>query len=214
MNVALDTNILAYAEGVNGASLRKMVLGLLRQIPPQSVIVPTQALGELFNVLVRKAGWKPRDARTALLAWSDAFATVATTTPIMHAAADLAASLSRSFRERMADDLDTPGALAALFDFVRAANSMLDGGAGAGDASLLCGVIEDLCGGVLGIVRRQGRDALETGREKLVEALSLARSALRSNRLFRETDEMRRILAEAGYSVRDLPDGTSLIEKN
>lgn len=90
MNVALDTNILAYAEGVNGASLRKMVLGLLRQIPPQSVIVPTQALGELFNVLVRKAGWKPRDARTALLAWSDAFATVATTTPIMHAAADLA----------------------------------------------------------------------------------------------------------------------------
>lgn len=90
MNVALDTNILAYAEGVNGPDLQKTALVLLRQLPPQSVIVPAQALGELFNVLVRKAGWKPRDARAALLAWSDSFATVATTMPIMHAAADLA----------------------------------------------------------------------------------------------------------------------------
>ncbi len=130
-------------------------------------------------------------------------------------AAELAASLTRSFRERMDDDLDTPGALAAVFDFVRSANSMLDGGAGKGDASLLGDLVEELCGGVLGIARREDRgDSSDAGREKLVEALGLARSALRRSRLFQETDEMRRILAEAGYSVRDLPDGTSLIERN
>lgn len=90
MNIALDTNILAYAEGVNGAERRGEVLDLLRRLPPESLYVPTQALGELFNVLVRKAAWKPRAARTALLAWSDSFATVPSTTSVMVAAADLA----------------------------------------------------------------------------------------------------------------------------
>ena len=90
MNVALDTNILVYAEGVNGAEGRGEVLDLLRRLPPESLYVPTQALGELFNVLVRKAAWKPREARAALLAWSDSFVTVQTTTSVMHAAADLA----------------------------------------------------------------------------------------------------------------------------
>lgn len=91
MNVALDTNILVYAEGVNGAERRDVVVDILRRLPPQSLFVPTQALGELFNVLVRKAAWKPRKARAALLAWSDSFATVPSTTSVMHAATDLAA---------------------------------------------------------------------------------------------------------------------------
>ncbi|MCC7049483.1 MAG: PIN domain-containing protein [Alphaproteobacteria bacterium] len=90
MKVALDTNILACAEGVNGPDRRRLVLDVLRRLPTDAVVVPAQALGELFNVLVRKAAWKPRDARAALLAWSDSFVTIASTTPIMHAAADLA----------------------------------------------------------------------------------------------------------------------------
>jgi len=49
-----------------------------------------QALGELFNVLVRKARRSRSDARDALLSWSDAFAIAETAPKTMLAAVDLA----------------------------------------------------------------------------------------------------------------------------
>jgi len=51
MNVALDTNILAYAEGVNGTDHKDAALGLLDRLPPDTTLLPVQTLGELFNVL-------------------------------------------------------------------------------------------------------------------------------------------------------------------
>jgi len=54
------------------------------------LVLPVQALGELFHVLVRKAGRPPTDARTAILSWRDAFAVAETTEAVMIAAADLA----------------------------------------------------------------------------------------------------------------------------
>ena len=56
MRVALDTNVLAYAEGVNGDTRRASAVVLLRQLPEDAAVVPVQALGELYNVLVRKSG--------------------------------------------------------------------------------------------------------------------------------------------------------------
>ncbi|UVK53408.1 PIN domain-containing protein [Mesorhizobium sp. AR02] len=90
MKVALDTNVLAYAEGVNGAEKRDIVLELLRALPQEAAIVPVQVLGELYNVLVRKAGRPPLEARDALLSWRDAFPVAATTQDVMMMAADLA----------------------------------------------------------------------------------------------------------------------------
>ena len=90
MRVALDTNVLAYAEGINGAERRDVALNLVRRLPQEATVVPVQVLGELFNVLVRKGG-KPRsDARDALLSWRDAFPVVETSPEVMLAAADLA----------------------------------------------------------------------------------------------------------------------------
>ncbi|MGX8007918.1 PIN domain-containing protein [Mesorhizobium sp. ORM8.1] len=91
MKVALDTNILVYAEGVNSAEKRDAVFDLLRNIPQEAAIVPVQVLGELFNVLVRKAGRSPGDAREALLSWRDAFPVTGTTPEVMMMAVDLAA---------------------------------------------------------------------------------------------------------------------------
>jgi predicted nucleic acid-binding protein len=54
MRVALDTNIIAYAEGVNGASMKEAALDLVEKLPEGSTVVPVQTLGELFNVLVRR----------------------------------------------------------------------------------------------------------------------------------------------------------------
>ena len=90
MRVALDTNILAYAEGVNGASMKKAALDLVNKLPQASVALPVQTLGELFHVLVRKAARPPADARAAILSWRNAFALIETSAEIMLAASDLA----------------------------------------------------------------------------------------------------------------------------
>lgn len=90
MKVAFDTNVLAYAEGVNDEGKRAIALQLVRQLPQDAAVIPVQVLGELFNVLVRKAGRSRTDARDALLAWRDTFATIETAPEIMLAAADLA----------------------------------------------------------------------------------------------------------------------------
>ncbi len=90
MRAALDTNVLAYAEGVNGASMKRASLDLIDRLPHDSVLVPVQALGELFQVLVRKAGRAPSVARSAILDWRDAFSLIETTVPVMLAAIDLA----------------------------------------------------------------------------------------------------------------------------
>ena len=86
MRVALDTNVLAYAEGVNGSERRDAALTLVRRLPQAGAVIPVQVLGELFNVLVRKARKSRTEARDALLSWRDAFPVVETSTEVMLAA--------------------------------------------------------------------------------------------------------------------------------
>lgn len=90
MRVALDSNFLAYAEGINGVARRAPALDLLQRLPPDTVLIPVQALGELFNVLVRKGGKSRTYAREALLGWRDSFAVIETSSAILLSAADLA----------------------------------------------------------------------------------------------------------------------------
>lgn len=90
MRIALDTNILAYAEGVNDAARRDAALALLRDLAEQELMIPAQALGELFVVLTRKAGREAAAARAAILAWSDSFPMIDTTPAVMVDAMELA----------------------------------------------------------------------------------------------------------------------------
>jgi predicted nucleic acid-binding protein len=87
--VALDTNVLAYAEGVNGSAMKKAALELVENLPQSSVVLPVQALGELFQLLVRKAGRSPVEARRAVLGWRNAFALMETSPKVLLAALDL-----------------------------------------------------------------------------------------------------------------------------
>jgi len=91
MRLALDTNILAYAEGVNGVAGKKAALELIARLPENGTFLPVQVLGELFHVLVRKAGRSPERARAAILDWQDAFPLIETSSAVMLSAADLAA---------------------------------------------------------------------------------------------------------------------------
>jgi predicted nucleic acid-binding protein len=90
VKVALDTNVLAYAEGVNGSERRDSALDLVRRLPQEAAVIPVQVLGELFNVLVHKAGKSRTGARDALLSWRDTFPIVETSPEVMLAAVDLA----------------------------------------------------------------------------------------------------------------------------
>jgi predicted nucleic acid-binding protein len=91
MRLALDTNILAYAEGVNGATGKKAAaIAILKKLSPASTFLPVQVLGELFAVLVRKAGRSPERARAAILSWKDSFPLIETSPSVLLAATDLA----------------------------------------------------------------------------------------------------------------------------
>jgi predicted nucleic acid-binding protein len=96
VRLALDTNVLAYAEGVNGAARKKSALEIIAKLPVGSTFLPVQVLGELFHVLVRKAGRPPERARAAILSWQDAFPLIETSPAILIAGADLAARHSLS----------------------------------------------------------------------------------------------------------------------
>lgn len=92
MRLALDTNVLAYAEGVNGIARKKAALAIIDKLSAESTFVPVQVMGELFHVLVRKAGRSPERSRAAILSWQDVFPLVETSPAVMLAAADLATS--------------------------------------------------------------------------------------------------------------------------
>jgi predicted nucleic acid-binding protein len=97
MRVALDTNVLAYAEGVNGEERKETALLILREFAEHELLVPTQALGELFVVLTRKAKRDAAEARNAVLGWSDSFPLIDTTPSVLHEAMELVASHRLAF---------------------------------------------------------------------------------------------------------------------
>lgn len=90
MRIALDTNVLAYAEGVNGADRKTQALELIERLPIGNVFLPVQTLGELFQLLVRKLKHTPAQARTAVLAWRDAYTLIETSEDVLVAAVELA----------------------------------------------------------------------------------------------------------------------------
>jgi predicted nucleic acid-binding protein len=90
MRIALDTNVLAYVEGVNGAAPQKIAAALIAKLPEDSTFLPVQVLGELFNVLVNRARWSRARAKTAVLSWQDTFPLIETSPSVLQAAIDLA----------------------------------------------------------------------------------------------------------------------------
>lgn len=90
MRLALDTNVLAYAEGVNGGSMAHSAHELIARLPVTQTLLPAQVIGELFQLLIRKAEFSPKRAQQAVLNWQDAFAVIDTSQSVLLAAIDLA----------------------------------------------------------------------------------------------------------------------------
>ena len=78
MKIALDTNILAYFEGVNSVESKLLAVDLIASLPSKSIFVPIQVLGELYNVLVRKGKLGSNEARDRITLWRDTATIVGT----------------------------------------------------------------------------------------------------------------------------------------
>jgi predicted nucleic acid-binding protein len=92
MRIALDTNILAYAEGIGDAFRHQASVDLVRMLPPSLVVIPAQCLGELFRVLTGKARQEASLAQQAILGWADTYETADSTWTAFQSAMDAVAS--------------------------------------------------------------------------------------------------------------------------
>jgi cysteinyl-tRNA synthetase len=109
------------------------------------------------------------------------------------------------FRSRMDDDLDTPGAVAAVFDLVRRANGAADAGDAPGavrsarTAGLLCAALG------LPLI---GRSEVEIDEESADRVRR--RDQARDVGDWAEADSLRSDLEGSGWVVEDSPEGTRL----
>jgi predicted nucleic acid-binding protein len=92
VRVALDSNVLVYAEGVNGPARQLVALEALRDVEADDLLVPVQALAELFAVLTRKARMPAAQARAAVLGWVDACEVIDTRLSTLTEAMELVAT--------------------------------------------------------------------------------------------------------------------------
>jgi cysteinyl-tRNA synthetase len=116
-----------------------------------------------------------------------------------------AAAALKRFEDSLDDDLNTAEALAAVFEYVRDANTVMDaGGFRAGNAA----VAEDLLSrfdGVFDVLRPTAQtDALT---DAAVDALVAERNASRKARDFARSDRIRAELLEKGVILEDTKDG-------
>ncbi len=89
MRIALDTNILAYAEGIGDDKRCNKAVSLVENLPSSLVLLPAQTLGELFRVLNKKAKRDSEETRDAILNWADSFDIMDSTWSSFQAAFDL-----------------------------------------------------------------------------------------------------------------------------
>jgi cysteinyl-tRNA synthetase len=113
---------------------------------------------------------------------------------------DWSADLRERFFAALADDFNTPSALARVFEWIRAANRA-GGGVGSDDLREMLDV--------LALANLLELELAEAPSEAL--ALLAAREEARTQRDFEAADKLREQLQAMGWAVRDSPDGPELV---
>jgi cysteinyl-tRNA synthetase len=109
-----------------------------------------------------------------------------------------------AFRGRMDDDLDTPGALADIFELVTAAHTAADALDETGGARLARTAA--LLAAALGLPLHAGDDEVDAETRRLVTERDEARKA----KDFARADALRDQLVSLGWTVEDTPGGTAV----
>lgn len=85
---ALDSNFMAYAEGVNDRQRQDIAARLIQSIAAEDLLVPIQAAGELMLVLIRKLRLDASEASARVSLWLD-YATQDTSRAVFEGAREL-----------------------------------------------------------------------------------------------------------------------------
>ena len=89
MRIALDSNFLLYAAGLDDAKRGEAAQRILDRLPASDTFVAVQVLGEVFRVLTRKAKRKAAEVRAIILDFRDTFPLLETKPETLLAAMDL-----------------------------------------------------------------------------------------------------------------------------
>jgi cysteinyl-tRNA synthetase len=125
---------------------------------------------------------------------------------VLSALAAQTRTAQQTFIDSMDDDFNTSGALAGLFDLVRAVNTARDAGATPEELAPAQATLRELTG-VLGL-----RLAEKTGSgdaDKFIALLVEVRSEVRKQKLWQLSDLIRDRLKESGVVIEDSKDGTT-----
>jgi cysteinyl-tRNA synthetase len=115
-----------------------------------------------------------------------------------------------AFAKAMNDDLNTPQAIAVLFDATREINSKLATKPAKSYINAAKKLYEDLLGGILGVTL----DGSEAGQgdtnmlDGLLQLIMNQRQEARQRRDFKNSDEIRNRLAELGITLEDTAEGS------
>lgn len=119
-------------------------------------------------------------------------------------------SIGNEFVEAMNDDFNTPRALAALFDFAREVNTLLDSNQplSVGTLAAIDGLFHELGGQVLGIIPDDlTQDVSSELVNGLMEIVLDVRQQYRDSKDWDRSDLLREKLSELGITVEDRPEG-------
>jgi cysteinyl-tRNA synthetase len=109
------------------------------------------------------------------------------------------------FFDALADDFNTPEARAVLFDWVAELNRRVDQGESVGPGR---------AGEMLHALGLEGLMELEEGAPEELQRLAAEREQARVERDFERADRIRDELADAGWEIRDTPDGARLVRRS
>ncbi|MBI4021840.1 MAG: cysteine--tRNA ligase [Candidatus Andersenbacteria bacterium] len=226
-------NEIAQSEGATGATFARFFLhnGLLRM----AGVKLAKRAGELVTLdTVRERGYEPlafrllvfgchyrspldfswhaMDQATAnLRAFRSLGRRLVEAAPNKSRAAEVEGDVTTRFGAALADDLNTPAALAGVMDYVRGVNSLL---AGKPAPAQIGGVWATLTAfdQLLGIFRPLYDELLAETAPPAVIALTRQRETARAAADFVSADRLRQQIEQAGWLVEDTPAGPRLIK--
>lgn len=114
-----------------------------------------------------------------------------------------------SFRQRfidaMDDDLNTADAIGVIFDLVKELNTAFSQGGDAVQAKEGLGMLDELLG-VLGLIKEEREEEIPSE----IQALAEERAEARKAKDWARADAIRDQLKEAGYELKDTPEGVKI----
>ena len=110
--------------------------------------------------------------------------------------------------DALCDDLNTPIAIAHLFDAVKLINA---GGLSQADMAALCKLFDEVVGGVLGLQDEEAgaSNKAQKALEGVMQLVLESRKKAREEKNWAESDRIRDLLASFGITVKDTKEGAT-----